>query len=95
MNDMSYKFGFWSGRVLGILIVLFCIFGSFYMIFHKEFPFAPLALLFSFWAWKNSVFNKSVLLYNLDSAKDNVTPEDVENIVNIVNYKNSIGLGPN
>ena len=96
MQNFWYKVGSLTGIVLKGAIYGFVIYGIAFGIWNREFPYLPIILLFTFHTWAKVVGIYEAVGYLLKQPQKNaVDMNDIERIVNVVNYKNSYGRSPN
>jgi len=95
-NNFYYKFGYYSGYVLQIILYVSVVWGIFSSLRNHEFPYLPLILIFSYFTFKKAAvileYVKSPVVVQ-DEGK--LTEEDVVRLINNVNYWYSKGAGPN
>lgn len=95
-SEIFYRLGKFVGYVLKYLVYVCVIVGFLQCIRNRQVPFTPLTLMLVYSMWHRVV---GIFEYLVDVAARErnavMTPEEVENIINIVNYRNSRGFGPN
>ena len=95
MTSTSTKIGYVFGWMIRWTINLSVLVGIIVMSYHHEFPWLPIILFLAYRSWVNSVFTKSLALVTLSRTSSTLTEEDVITMINVENWKRSMGMGPN
>ena len=91
-----YYFGRTFGSLIRILIFLISILGFFWDIWNKEIPYLPIILFLIYQIWvKVYVVYEAIIYIAKNPPKDTLTPSEIEKLINLINFKNLNGGGPN
>jgi len=96
MKNFWYIVGSLTGSAMKGMIYGIVIYGIAVSLWNREIPYLPVILFFTFHAWAKIVGIYDGVGYLLKQPqKHSLDTNDVERIVNIVNYRNMYGGSPN
>jgi hypothetical protein len=97
MAEFFYKLGYYSVYVANALAYGIGTAGVVYYIYNRQLPFIPLIFLMVYSVWK-----KTFIIYHnsrVNSINNTITAtidtNDLEDVINAINYKNMYLGGPN
>lgn len=97
MADFFYKLGYYSVYVANFLAYVLGTAGVVYYIYNKEFPFLPLIFLMVYSIWKKTfIIYQNSQVNNMNNViTATIDTNQLEDVINSINYKNMYLGGPN
>ena len=96
MKTFWYRLGASIGILLRSAVYAAGIYGIAVSLWNREIPYLPVILLLTFSSWSKimAIYDGvGHIISNMDKRKPNST--DVEKMVNLINFRNMYGGGPN
>lgn len=97
-----YRAGYITARLVIVAVYLLVAYGVVSGIYHREIPYLPLILLLSYFTLNRVIGIYEGLTFVLRNLKQpvvnnnyQISPDDLEKIVNLIMFKNMHGGGPN
>jgi hypothetical protein len=91
-----YYLGLICGGLFRGLIFALVVFGFVWNVWHRELPFLPVILFLTYQIWvKIYVVYEAVIYLAQNPPKDTLNPTEIEKLINLINFKNLNGGGPN
>ena len=91
-----YYFGVVSGFIFRSLILAISILGFLWDVWHKEVPYLPVILFLIYHIWvKIYVIYEAIIYIAQNPPKNTLSPTEIEKLINLINFKNLNGGGPN
>lgn len=95
-KNFWYYFGVATGAIFRGLIIGVSIVGFFWDLWNKEIPYLPVILFLVYQIWvKVFTVYEAVVYIAQNPAKDTLSPTEIEKLINLINFKNLNGGGPN
>jgi len=91
-----YYFGLISGGVFRFFVLAMSILGFFWDVWNKQIPYLPIILFLVYQVWvKVYIVYEAVIYIAQNPPKDTLSPTEIERLINLINFKNLNGGGPN
>lgn len=95
-GKLWYYLGATVGVVMRIVILVMCIYGFVTQIWNHEVPYIPVILFLVYQSWaKIYVIYEAVVFLARNPPRETLSPSEIERLVNLINFKNLHGGGPN
>jgi hypothetical protein len=95
-KDFWYYAGMACGAIFRGLIIGVSVVGFFWSVWHKEIPYLPVILFLVYQIWTKAYVIYEVIVYIAQNPpKDTLAPSEIEKLINLINFKNLNGGGPN
>jgi len=95
MSDIAYYFGYATQIFIRSFVYVAVPVGFVMEVYNRNIPYLPVLLLIAYMVLKWVALSLTYLQEIFIRQQKELTAEDIVHAVNVVNYKNSIGLGPN
>jgi len=97
MADFFYKLGYYSVYVANVLAYVLGTAGVVYYIYNKELPFLPFIFLMVYSIWKKTfIIYQNSQVNNMNNViTATIDTNQLEDVINSINYKNMYLGGPN
>lgn len=90
-----YKIGYVSGYIFQFIVYGGLVYGLYHSFKAHEFPYLPFIFWMVYIIFKKVLYLVNFSEYMATRQGSDLTEEDVVRLINIVNYQNSRGFGPN
>ena len=91
-----YYFGLICGSIFRGAIVAISILGFCWDVWNREIPYLPIILFLIYQVWvKIYVVYEAIIYIAQNPPKDTLSPTEIEKLINLINFKNLNGGGPN
>jgi hypothetical protein len=95
-KNIWYSLGLITGVVFKFFVVVVCSVGFAWNLWNKEIPYLPVILFLVYQIWgKIYVVYEAIVYIAQNPPKDTLTPSEIEKLINLINFKNLNGGGPN
>lgn len=94
-ENFWYKFGYYTAVTLKYLVYVAIIAGIVWQLWNREVPFESITLMLTYIIFRRVLEIYEGLIYVINNQRSQVNASDIEKMVNMINFRNRYGTGPN